>query len=146
MCLKKNIKKIDIQLVKTKYIGYSELDGVKGYCLYNMVSRKVSFSRNVIFDENVILLNMVHGSVITQLSTIQSLLAPPQNNPHIYLEYEVNTAQNNYVHPLSLESHIHPLNTQILPTIPQIHLNLSLKFNPILKIHIIPFPFPFFTI
>jgi hypothetical protein len=93
--------------------------------------KKVYFSRNVIFDENVILPNMVHGSVITQLSTIQSLLAPPQNN---------------YVHPLSPELHIHPLNTQILTTIPQIHLNLSLKFNPILKIHIIPFPFPFFTI
>lgn len=108
--------------------------------------KKVYFSRNVIFDENVILPNMVHGSVITQLSTIQSLLAPPQNNPHIYLVYEVNTPQNNYVHPLSPELHIHPLNTQILTTIPQIHLNLSLKFNPILKIHIIPFPFPFFTI
>jgi hypothetical protein len=108
--------------------------------------KKVYFSRNVIFDENVILPNMVHGSVITQLSTIQSLLAPPQNNPHIYLVYEVNTPQNNYVHPLSPELHTHPLNTQILTTIPQIHLNLSLKFNPILKIHIIPFPFPFFTI
>jgi hypothetical protein len=94
----------------------------------------------------LLLPNMVHGSVITQLSTIQSLLAPPQNNPHIYLVYEVNTPQNNYVHPLSPELHIHPLNTQILTTIPQIHLNLSLKFNPILKIHIIPFPFPFFTI
>jgi hypothetical protein len=74
-----------------------------------MVTRKVSFSRNVIFNENVILPNMVHGSSITQVSTIQPLLAPLQNNPHIYLVYEVNTPQNNYVHPLSPESHIHPL-------------------------------------
>lgn len=144
--LEEKHQKIDIQLVKTKYIRYCELDGVKGYHLYNMVTRKVSFSRNFIFDENVILPNMVHGSSITQLSTIQPLLAPPQNNPHIYLVYEVNTPQNNYVHPLSPESHIHPLNTQILPTIPQIHLILNLKFNPILKIHLVPFPFPFFTI
>jgi hypothetical protein len=76
--LEEKHQKFDIQLVKTKYIWYSKLDGVKGYCLYNMVTWKVSFSRNVIFDENVILPNMVHGSVITQLSTIQSLLAPPQ--------------------------------------------------------------------
>jgi hypothetical protein len=46
---------MDIQLVNTKYIGYSELDGVKGYCFYNMVTQKVSFSRNVVFDENVII-------------------------------------------------------------------------------------------
>jgi hypothetical protein len=52
-----------------------------------MVIWKVFFSRNVILDENVILPNMVHGSIITQLSTIQPLLAPPQNNPHIYLVY-----------------------------------------------------------
>jgi hypothetical protein len=57
--------------------------------------------KNVNFVWKCYIAKYVHGFVITQLSTIQPLLAPPQNNPHIYLVYEVNTPQNNYVHPLS---------------------------------------------
>ncbi len=47
--LEEKHQKIDIQLVKTKYIGYSKLGGVKGYRLYNMVTQKVSFSKKCQF-------------------------------------------------------------------------------------------------
>jgi hypothetical protein len=36
--LEEKHQKFDIQLVKTKYIGYSKLGSVKGYCLYNTVT------------------------------------------------------------------------------------------------------------
>jgi hypothetical protein len=77
--------------------------------------------------------NVIHGSIVTRASTIQPLMVPPQNSPCIYLVDEVNIPQNNLVHLLSL-------NTQILP---KIHMNLNLKFNPMLKVHITPFPFTF---
>lgn len=52
------------------FIGYGEHDGVKGYYLYNTVTWKKLLSRNVIFDENLVLSNVVHGSIITQPSII----------------------------------------------------------------------------
>jgi len=50
--------------------------------------------------------NAVHGSIVTQTSTIQPLMVPPQNSLGIYLVDEVNVLQNSLVHLL-------PLNIQI---------------------------------
>ncbi len=50
--------------------------------------------------------NAIHGSIVTQASTIQPLMVPPQNSHGIYLVDEINIPQNSLVHLL-------PLNTLI---------------------------------
>ncbi len=47
-------KKLDPKSNKCIFIGYGQIEGVKGYWLYNIITKKVSISRNVTFDENVV--------------------------------------------------------------------------------------------
>jgi hypothetical protein len=84
---------------------------------------------------------MAHGSTFTQLPPTQPLIAPLQNNSHIYLVDEIiNNSQNNQVPPLPFQPQIHLVNTPIILQVPHLHINLNL--NSILKIHLMPFPFP----
>jgi hypothetical protein len=84
---------------------------------------------------------MAHGSTFTQLSLTQPLMAPPQNNSHIYLVDEIiNNPQNNQVPPLPFQPQIHLVNTPIIPQVPHPHINLNL--NSILNICLFPFPSP----
>jgi hypothetical protein len=109
-------KNLMFNILKTKFTGYGELDGVKGYHLYKIVTQKISLNRNVIFYEHVILPTVAHGSTFTQLPPTQPLMAPPQNNSHIYLVDEIiNNPQNNQVHPLPFQPQIHLVNTPIIP-------------------------------
>lgn len=98
-----------------KIIGYGELDGVKGYHLYNIVTQNVSLNKNVIFYEHVILPTIAHGSNFTHLPPTQPLMARRQNNSHIYLVDDIiNNPQNNQVPPLPFQPQIHPVNTPII--------------------------------
>jgi hypothetical protein len=45
---------LDPKSNKCIFIGYGQIEGVKGYWLYNIITKKVSISRNVTFDENVV--------------------------------------------------------------------------------------------
>ena len=46
---KKKTRKLDIKSKKCIFIGYK--DGVKGYKLWNLITKKIVYSRDVIFKE-----------------------------------------------------------------------------------------------
>ena len=101
--------KWDYKANKCIFIGYGEMNGIKGYRLYNEYSRQITISRSVIFNEDALLPSSISNNrtpIPTQLSydfyenpiqpnPIQSL---PSTPPHIV----PSTPSNNELTPLSL--------------------------------------------
>jgi hypothetical protein len=83
-------KKLDFKAQKCILVGYGELQGVKGYHLYNKTHRKYLINRDVIFDEISLLKQQHNHSHDTNgLKTINNNLIQSGGVYEIYNEVEI---------------------------------------------------------